>query len=136
VSSSSSLGGGKRRGLRRTSSEGNGVAAEELVAGDMIWGATAHADADAQAEADAEDEVPQVVAAAEAATVMLWTSDETRRREYEAIDRRSKGLRGLWNRLIPRFARSATKSRFYDEKDGSDAGSVRRHRLVLDGDHS
>jgi hypothetical protein len=62
--------------------------------------------------------------------VMHWTSEERRRREYAAIDRRSKGIRGLWNRLLPRFARSETKSRFYDEeRDGSDAGSVRRHRI-------
>jgi hypothetical protein len=60
-----------------------------------------------------------------------WTSDETRRKEYAAIDRNQKGLRGLWNKVAPKFARSGPKSRFYDEKEGSDAGSVRRFRLDL-----
>jgi hypothetical protein len=61
-------------------------------------------------------------------TIIHWTSDETRRKEYAQIDRQCKGLRGIWNRL---FTRSGTRQKFYDEKEGSDAGSVRRIRLDL-----
>lgn len=73
------------------------------------------------------------------ATVMHWTSDETRRREYAAIDKQSRGLRGLWNKLRPKMLRSksGSNSGFWDEVEGddeSDAGSVRRYRLAIDED--
>jgi hypothetical protein len=147
-------GGRPGRGLKRSMSEG--VPARENAPADeaAFWGAVARdqraahphhqppphepatatpgedagpddgrEDADEHREHDGTATPPQ--------PVMHWTSNERRRREYAAIDRRSRGLRGLWNRLLPRFARSATKSRFYDEdRDGSDAGSVRRHRLA------
>jgi hypothetical protein len=65
-------------------------------------------------------------------TTKYWTSDETRRKEYAKIDRHSKGLRGIWNKMMPKFVRTNTGSKFYDEEDdGSDAGSVRRFRLNL-----
>ncbi|KAF2436072.1 hypothetical protein EJ08DRAFT_691958 [Tothia fuscella] len=62
------------------------------------------------------------------ATIMHWTSHETRRRQYDHIDKSNKGLRGFFKRLFPKFSKSS-ESRFYDERDGSDAGSVRRFRL-------
>jgi hypothetical protein len=65
-------------------------------------------------------------------TTQYWTCDETRRKEYDEIDRRSKGIRGLWNKLMPKLGRKNTQSKFYDEEDGSDAGSVRRYRLTMD----
>jgi hypothetical protein len=74
------------------------------------------------------EELPSPI---ESPVTIHWTSDETRRKEYAAIDRNRKGLRGLWNKVAPKFARSGPKSRFYDEKEGSDAGSVRRYRLDL-----
>jgi hypothetical protein len=69
-----------------------------------------------------------------AATTHYWTSDETRRREYAAIDRRNKGIRGLFNKFMPRLGKKSNRSKFYDENDDdkSDAGSVRRYRLNLD----
>jgi hypothetical protein len=73
-------------------------------------------------------------------TIMHWTSDETRRREYDAIDRQSRGIRGFWNKIRPRMFRSksAVQRGFYDpEKHGNgntDAGSVRRYRLRLEGE--
>jgi hypothetical protein len=63
------------------------------------------------------------------ATIIHWTSDETRRMEYAKIDKSRRGIRGLWTKLFP-FLRS-NQSRFYEEKEGSDAGSVRRFRLDL-----
>jgi hypothetical protein len=68
------------------------------------------------------------------ATIMHWTSDETRRKEYAKIDMASKGIRGLLSRLFPRLAMKSKRSRFYDEKDGSRAGSIRRYRLNFDDD--
>jgi hypothetical protein len=67
-------------------------------------------------------------------SVTSWTSVESRRREYEKIDRSHSGLRGLWKRLTPRWChgRRARKAFF----DGTDAEtqSVRRYRLALDED--
>lgn len=60
-------------------------------------------------------------------TVMHWTSDETRRKEYAQIDKSNRGIRGVLNKL---FGRNSTRSKFYDDKH-SDAGSVRRIRLDL-----
>lgn len=72
------------------------------------------------------------------ATIMQWTSNETRRREYDAIDRQSRGLRGIWNKIRPRVfkGKQANQPGFYDpEKNTSnddDVGSVRRYRLHMD----
>jgi hypothetical protein len=65
------------------------------------------------------------------ATVMHWTSTETRRQEYNRIDKSNKGLRGLLKKYFPKLAAKPSDSRFYDEKEGSTAGSVRRFRLDL-----
>ncbi|QSZ30123.1 hypothetical protein DSL72_004643 [Monilinia vaccinii-corymbosi] len=73
------------------------------------------------------------------ATVHYWTSDQTRRLEYAAIDAASKGIRGFVRRCIPDCFLSVEKrgSRFCEEnmreRDG-DAGSVRRYRLVMEDD--
>jgi len=70
--------------------------------------------------------------AAPATTEIRWTSDETRRREYAEIDRAQSGFKGMLRRMFPKIAAKSSKSRFYSEDDGSDAGSVRRYRLDLD----
>jgi len=64
------------------------------------------------------------------ATIIHWTSDETRRREYEKIDKANSGMRGLLKKLFPWVSKSS-RSHFYDEKEGSDAGSIRRYRLDI-----
>jgi len=70
-------------------------------------------------------------------TTLHWTSDKTRRREYAQIDRECNGMRGLWNKIRSGVFKRKEKGvgGFYDpEKDtDSDAGSVRRYRLDLDG---
>jgi hypothetical protein len=60
-----------------------------------------------------------------------WTSTETRRREYAEIDKANRGIRGLFKKMFPKIAAKSKRSRFYDEKEGSMAGSVRRYRLDL-----
>ncbi|KZM18336.1 uncharacterized protein EKO05_0000309 [Ascochyta rabiei] len=60
-------------------------------------------------------------------TTTHWISPNTRKRDYERIDRANTGLRGLVRRVVPRCV-SGPPERFY-EKDQSDAGSVRRYRL-------
>ncbi|KAH8808576.1 hypothetical protein F5884DRAFT_858106 [Xylogone sp. PMI_703] len=69
------------------------------------------------------------------ATVHYWTSDSTRRLEYEAIDAASRGVRGFIIRLIPDcfLPEEKRRPRFHEEgdDDDSDAGSVRRYRLAL-----
>lgn len=67
------------------------------------------------------------------ATVHYWTSDSTRRLEYAAIDAANHGLRGFFVRLVPDciLTEAARRTRFHDDDDASDAGSVRRYRLVL-----
>ncbi|KAG9186030.1 hypothetical protein G6011_02586 [Alternaria panax] len=68
-------------------------------------------------------------------TTMHWTSPCTRKREYERIDKANSGLRGFFRRVTPRCV-SGPQEKFYSEKDPSDAGSVRRHRMHdLDDDH-
>jgi len=71
------------------------------------------------------------------ATIIHWNSVETRRKEYQSIDKANKGVRGFFKKLFPIFGTKASGSRFYDEKEGSDAGSVRRFRLDLpDGEET
>jgi hypothetical protein len=65
------------------------------------------------------------------ATIIDWTSTETRRQEYYKIDRSNKGVRGLLKKLFPKLATRSSESRFYDEKEGSTSGSVRRFRMDL-----
>ena len=63
-------------------------------------------------------------------TVIDWTAPATRRREYEKIDRSSRGVRGLWYKVLPRWCRSSGRTRFY-EGDKDDAMSVRRYRMDI-----
>lgn len=72
------------------------------------------------------------------ATVMEWTSPTTRRREYEKIDRASRGVRGLWRRVAPRWFRpDDSRTPFFEEgrSTRSREGSVRRFRMDLPDDH-
>lgn len=65
-------------------------------------------------------------------TVMEWTSADTRRREYEKIDRASSGLRGLWRRVAPRcFKPRDARTPFFEEGKPERAGSVRRFRMDI-----
>lgn len=68
------------------------------------------------------------------ATVIDWTSPSTRRREHEKIDKSSRGFRGWWRRVAPRWCSSASRTGFYAGDDDSDAGSVRRYRVDLPDD--
>ena len=86
--------------------------------------------------ADGGDEnelVPQPPQSPPPAAVQYWTSDSTRRLEYAAIDAASKGLKGFFVRLLPDcvLPSSTRRTRFHCDDAGSDAGSVRRYRLVL-----
>lgn len=66
------------------------------------------------------------------ATIMEWTSDSTRRAEYEQIDRASRGVRGLWRRVAPRWCQTRdSRTPFFEEGKTSREGSVRRFRMDL-----
>ncbi|KEF63399.1 uncharacterized protein A1O9_01377 [Exophiala aquamarina CBS 119918] len=66
-------------------------------------------------------------------TVISWTSDETRRKEYAKIDRANSGLRGLLRRLMPRHLLSKNSRRdFFTGK--CDGDSVRRFRMDVPDD--
>lgn len=70
-------------------------------------------------------------------STVYWTSEETRRLEYAAIDAASKGVRGLVARLIPDCFLSEDKRRTKfsareGDDDEDDCGSVRRYRLCLE----
>ncbi|KAJ5898500.1 hypothetical protein N7504_008788 [Penicillium tannophilum] len=65
-------------------------------------------------------------------TVMEWTSDSTRRAEYEQIDRASRGVRGFWRRVAPRWCQIRdSRTPFFEEGKTSREGSVRRFRMDL-----
>lgn len=74
------------------------------------------------------------------ATSIDWTSPQTRRREYAAIDKSTRGIRGLWRKVAPKWcARNLAGGRtvFWEGGDGedeSDGGSVRRFRVDVDED--
>ncbi|KXG54649.1 uncharacterized protein PGRI_077930 [Penicillium griseofulvum] len=69
------------------------------------------------------------------ATVMEWTSPDTRRREYEKIDRASSGVRGFWRRVAPRcFQTRDSRTPFFEEGKSEREGSVRRFRMDLPED--
>ena len=70
------------------------------------------------------------------ATVMEWTSDTTRRREYEKIDRSTRGVRGLWRRVAPRWCHRDSRTPFFEEGKTSREGSVRRFRMDLPDEES
>lgn len=68
-------------------------------------------------------------------TIHYWTSDNTRRLEYAAIDAASSGVRGFLVRLVPDCILPAQKrrTRFFghDGAKREKEGSVRRYRLTL-----
>ena len=66
-------------------------------------------------------------------TTHYWTSDQTRRLEYAAIDAASKGVRGWVMRHVPDCFVPQSKRRVGFEDD---RGSVVRYRLDLDTEES
>ena len=68
-------------------------------------------------------------------TVIDWTSASTRRREYAKIDRSSRGVRGLWRKVAPRWCQFGNdRMPFFDPGKNPKAnyeGSVRRFRMDL-----
>lgn len=64
-------------------------------------------------------------------TIIHWTSPSTRRREYAEIDRSHRGVRRFLRKVTPRWCSGSLSQPFYDSKDNSDLGSVRRYRLDL-----
>ena len=63
-----------------------------------------------------------------AATVMSWTTAETRKQEYEKIDQAHRGVRGLWKKFTPKWCHSRNSRRkFFEGK--CDGDSVRRYRM-------
>ncbi|PGH08915.1 hypothetical protein GX51_00972 [Blastomyces parvus] len=73
------------------------------------------------------------------ATIIDWTSPSTRRREYEAIDRSTRGVRGMWRKIAPSWCQpGGSRMPFFEEGKGGKGmyeGSVRRFRMdVPDGD--
>ena len=65
--------------------------------------------------------------------VISWKSEETRRIEYEKIDRAHRGLRGFCGKILPRFCQSKKRWRnFFDGK--CDGDSVRRMRMPFSDD--
>lgn len=67
--------------------------------------------------------------------VIEWNSPSTRRREYNKIDRESRGIRGMWRKFAPRCLQSKDqRTLFFDEgKPGKEQyeGSVRRFRMDI-----
>lgn len=82
------------------------------------------------------DEVEQQEKKIIKATVYEWTSPTTRRREYEEIDRSTRGLRGVWRKIAPKCLLSEQRTPFFEEgKTGRDyEGSVRRFRMDIPED--
>ncbi|KAK2836974.1 hypothetical protein FQN49_006535 [Arthroderma sp. PD_2] len=68
-------------------------------------------------------------------TVLDWTSPSTRRREYEKIDRASRGIRGAWRKFAPQWCQSKdARAPFFEEcktRHAKDDGSVRRFRMDI-----
>ena len=65
-----------------------------------------------------------------AATVVSWTTAETREREYEKIDQAHSGFRGLWKKLTPKWCHGRNSRRkFFEGK--CDGDSVRRYRMEV-----
>ncbi|KAI6249651.1 hypothetical protein HI914_02138 [Erysiphe necator] len=71
-------------------------------------------------------------------TINYWTSDDSRRLEYAAIDAASKGVRGFFVRIVPDFMLppQIRRTKFWGlESEGRQReGSVRRYRLALPED--
>jgi hypothetical protein len=86
-------------------------------------------------EPENEDQTPQYKPVP--ATVIDWTLPSTRKREYEKIDRSSRGIRGIWRKVAPRWCQSGgQRTPFFDEsKRGKEyEGSVRRFRIDVPDD--
>lgn len=66
-------------------------------------------------------------------TVTNWMSNDTRKREYEKIDRSTRGIRGMWRKIAPGFLQSDQRTPFYEEGKEHE-GSVRRFRMDLPDD--
>ncbi|KIW21317.1 hypothetical protein PV08_01897 [Exophiala spinifera] len=66
--------------------------------------------------------------------VISWTSNATRREEYEKIDRAHSGFRGFLRKMLPKCMHSKNARRaFYAGAGGDgDSDSVRRFRMSLD----
>ncbi len=64
-------------------------------------------------------------------TVISWTSDASRRQEYERIDRAHSGVRGMFSKILPKCMHSKNKRRAFFTGD-CDGDSVRRFRMSLD----
>ena len=64
-------------------------------------------------------------------SVMRWTSDATRRKQYAEIDKRNSGLRKFIRKILPGCVSKQSSLGFFNGEDDSDAGSVRRFRLEL-----
>jgi len=73
-------------------------------------------------------------------TVIDWTIPSTRKREYEKIDRSSRGVRGMWRRFAPSWCQSGERrTLFFEEGKGGKEmyeGSVRRFRMDVREDES
>jgi hypothetical protein len=64
------------------------------------------------------------------ATMISWTTAETRKREYDKIDQAHSGLRGLWKKLTPKWCRGRdSRRKFFEGK--CDGDSVRRYRVEV-----
>jgi len=84
-----------------------------------------------QPESNGETERPRT----HVSSVTSWTSVETRRREYEKIDRAHSGMRGVFKALMPTcWHRSSWRKDFFHGK--CDGSSVRRLRLQLPEDRT
>lgn len=79
---------------------------------------------------NASDEKPKHETSYTPCTIIDWTAPDTRRREYEKIDKSTRGLRGLWRRVAPQWCRSSGRISFYED-DEDDDGSVRRYRVEI-----
>ena len=71
------------------------------------------------------------------ATTIDWTLPSTRRRQYDEIEKSSRGIRGLVRRFTPSSLWwKGNRAGFYDAEKGSDGGTMRRYRLDPDDDDS
>ncbi|KAH7309612.1 hypothetical protein B0I35DRAFT_412512 [Stachybotrys elegans] len=81
-------------------------------------------------ESDAARPGPSAIPSPPPQTTHYWTSDDTRRIEYAAIDAASRGVKGwIRRRLVPDcFVSDESRHVSFDD----DSGSVRRYRLELE----
>lgn len=65
-------------------------------------------------------------------SVISWTSDATRRAEYQKIDKAYSGVRGFMKKVLPERCQNRSRRNFYCHE--CDSGSVRRFRISLSDD--